>query len=40
MDWDMVTQQYQWVNEEKVKILDQIVDCVPCAATPIQVVME
>ncbi|RLM65172.1 hypothetical protein C2845_PM16G09160 [Panicum miliaceum] len=39
-DWDMVTQEYQWVNEEKVKILDQIVDSVPCAATPIQVVLQ
>ncbi|RLM75707.1 hypothetical protein C2845_PM15G10000 [Panicum miliaceum] len=39
-DWDMVTQQYQWVNEEKVKILDQIADSAPCAATPVQVVLE
>ncbi|RCV16328.1 hypothetical protein SETIT_3G129400v2 [Setaria italica] len=39
-DWDMVTQQYQWVNEEKVKILNQIADSAPCAATPIQVVLE
>nr|TKW25640.1 hypothetical protein SEVIR_3G132000v2 [Setaria viridis] len=39
-DWDMVTQQYQWVNEEKVKILNQIAYSAPCAATPIQVVLE
>jgi hypothetical protein len=38
-DWDMVTQQYQWVNE-KVKILNQIADSSPCAAIPIQVVLE
>ncbi|CAL5096472.1 unnamed protein product [Urochloa decumbens] len=39
-DWDIVTQQYQWLNEEKVKILNQIADSAPCAATPIQVVLE
>ncbi|KAG0519024.1 hypothetical protein BDA96_09G228200 [Sorghum bicolor] len=39
-DWDMVTQQYRWVNEEKVKILNQIADSAPCAATPVQVVLE
>ncbi|CAN6345708.1 unnamed protein product [Urochloa humidicola] len=39
-DWDIVTQQYQWPNEERVKILKQIADSAPCAATPIQVVLE
>ena len=39
-DWDMVKQQYQWGNEDRVKILNQIADDVPCSATPIQVVLE
>ncbi|CAN6341084.1 unnamed protein product [Urochloa humidicola] len=39
-DWDIVTQLYQWPDEEKVKILKQIADSAPCAATPIQVVLE
>ncbi|KAF8714890.1 hypothetical protein HU200_027426 [Digitaria exilis] len=39
-DWDMVPRQYEWVNEEKVKILNQITDSAPCAATPVQVVMK
>ncbi|KAJ1263850.1 hypothetical protein BS78_09G218700 [Paspalum vaginatum] len=39
-DWDMVTQQYQWGSEERIKILNQIVDNAPCAATPIRLVLE
>uniref|UniRef100_A0A0A9HMH0 FBD domain-containing protein n=1 Tax=Arundo donax TaxID=35708 RepID=A0A0A9HMH0_ARUDO len=39
-DWNMVTQQYQWDNEEKAKILNRIADSVPFSAAPIQVVLE
>ncbi|CAL5096471.1 unnamed protein product [Urochloa decumbens] len=39
-DWDIVTRQYQWLNEEKVKILNQIADGAPCAATPTQLVLK
>ncbi|CAN6336677.1 unnamed protein product [Urochloa humidicola] len=39
-DWDIVTRQCQWLNEEKVKILNQIADGAPCAATPTQLVLK
>ncbi|KAF8692428.1 hypothetical protein HU200_039665 [Digitaria exilis] len=39
-DWDMVKQHYQWGNEDRVKILNQITDDVPCSKIPIQVVLE
>ncbi|CAN6332242.1 unnamed protein product [Urochloa humidicola] len=39
-DWDMVKQQYQWGSEDRVKILNQIADDVPCSAASIQVVLE
>jgi len=39
-DWEMVKQQYQWGIEDRVNILNQIADDVPCSATPIQVVLE
>ncbi|KAK3138131.1 hypothetical protein QOZ80_5AG0364960 [Eleusine coracana subsp. coracana] len=39
-DWDIVTEQYQWDNEEKVKILKQIAENVSCQETPIQVSLE
>nr|CAB3487197.1 unnamed protein product [Digitaria exilis] len=39
-DWDMLSRQNQWVNEEKVKILNHIADSASCTATLIQVVLE
>ncbi|TVU20430.1 hypothetical protein EJB05_36638, partial [Eragrostis curvula] len=39
-DWDIVSEQYQWDNDEKVKILNQIADNVSWAASPIQLSLE
>ncbi|KAL6851683.1 hypothetical protein ACP4OV_020247 [Aristida adscensionis] len=38
-DWNMVTQQFQWGNKEKFKILNQIADNVHCSSTAIQIVL-
>jgi hypothetical protein len=39
-DWAMVTQQYDWDEDEKVKLLNRIADNFPCAATPIQIILQ
>ncbi|KAG0527466.1 hypothetical protein BDA96_06G235900 [Sorghum bicolor] len=39
-DWDMVKQEHQWGNEERINILNQIAKDVPCSTTPVQVVLE
>jgi hypothetical protein len=39
-DWDMVKQQHQWGNEERIKILNQISKDVPCSTSTVQVVLE
>jgi len=39
-DWAMVTQRYDWDEEEKVKLLNRIADNFPCAATSIQIILQ
>jgi hypothetical protein len=38
-DWEMVTQQHPWTEEEKATTLNQIMGVVSSAAAPIQVVL-
>ena len=38
-DWEMVTQQHAWTEEEKDATLNQIMGVVSSAAAPVQVVL-
>ena len=38
-DWEMVTQQHAWTQEEKDATLNQIMGVVSSAAAPVQVVL-